>query len=137
MKGLLLDTCAAIFFSNLEPVRKSAEKALAAALAEGRQLLVSPFTAWEVGMLVSKGRLRLPQNPHLWFKTFLDRDEVALAPLTTDILFDSSFLPGSPPPDPWDKIIAATARQFGYTLVTRDRKLLAYAEAGHLNAIEC
>jgi PIN domain nuclease of toxin-antitoxin system len=47
------------------------------------------------------------------------------------------FLPGKPPRDPADRIIAATARDLGATLVTRDRALLAYGEEGHVAVLEC
>jgi PIN domain nuclease of toxin-antitoxin system len=50
---------------------------------------------------------------------------------------ESSFLPGKFPKDPADRIIAATAREHGYTVVTRDRALLDYAEQGYLSAVEC
>jgi predicted nucleic acid-binding protein len=33
--------------------------------------------------------------------------------------------------------MAATAREYGYTLVTRDRLLLTYAEQGHIQAVGC
>jgi len=137
MRGLLLDTCAVLFFSGEEPVRKAAREMVAASLESGHRLNVSPCTAWELGMLVTKGRLRLPQKPDTWFRSLLSRDELDLAPLSPEVLTGSSFLPGDPPPDPADRIFAATARELGLTLVTRDRALLAYADAGHINAIEC
>jgi PIN domain nuclease of toxin-antitoxin system len=37
--------------------------------------------------------------------------------------------------EPADRIIAATARALGATLVTRDRRLLDYAAAGHVAAL--
>jgi predicted nucleic acid-binding protein len=33
--------------------------------------------------------------------------------------------------------MAATAREYGYTLMTRDTSLLAYAEEGHIRARAC
>ena len=42
-----------------------------------------------------------------------------------------------PPADPVDRIMAATARAFGYTLVTRDRRLLDYGRGGHMRAMPC
>jgi len=50
---------------------------------------------------------------------------------------ESSFLPGSLHRDPADRIIAATAREYGHTVITRDRALLDYARQGHLAAVEC
>ena len=46
-------------------------------------------------------------------------------------------LPGDPPRDPADRIIVATARDLGATLITRDRALLDYGEQGHVNVVEC
>jgi PIN domain nuclease of toxin-antitoxin system len=60
-----------------------------------------------------------------------------LADMPPDVLIASSFLPGVPPRDPADRIIAATARDLGATLITRDRALLAYGGQGHLNVVAC
>ena len=35
------------------------------------------------------------------------------------------------------RIIAATAREYGYTVMTRDRALLDYAAQGYLSALAC
>jgi len=52
-------------------------------------------------------------------------------------LMESSLLPGTLHSDPADRIIAATAREYGFTVMTRDRGLLAYANEGHMSAVEC
>ena len=88
-------------------------------------------------MLVAKGRISLPSRPEVWFSQLLAIRGVRLADLSPDILILSSFLPGDTPRDPADRIIATTAREFGYRLMTRDRALLDYAAQGHLHAIEC
>jgi len=62
---------------------------------------------------------------------------VRLADMSPDVLIASSFLPGTPPRDPADRILAATAREYGYRLMTRDTPLLAYARQGHLQALAC
>jgi PIN domain nuclease of toxin-antitoxin system len=53
------------------------------------------------------------------------------------VLVGSSFLPGPALRDPADRIIAATARTFDLRLMTRDRPLLEFASAGHVQAIAC
>ena len=98
---------------------------------------VSPISAWEVGLLVARQRLKLLITPHRWFQRVLEAPHVQLAPMPTDLLIASSFLPGKPPRDPADRIIAATARDHGCTLLTRDRALLDYAEQGHIRVLEC
>jgi len=112
-------------------------EALTEAWRAGLTTFVSPITAWEVGVLASRGRFKSPDPPHRWFERVLRLPNVRLAELPPKVLLDSSFLPGKPPRDPADRIIAATAREFGFTLVTRDRELLAYAREGHLNALAC
>ena len=60
-----------------------------------------------------------------------------LADMSPDLLIASSYLPGKPPKDPTDRIIAATARDLGATLITRDRALLDYGAQGHVAVLEC
>jgi len=88
-------------------------------------------------MLASRGRLQMLIRPERWFVNLFDAPGVKLAGLSPELLIASSYLPGEPPRDPVDRIIAATARELGATLVTRDRALLGYAKQGHLNIVEC
>jgi PIN domain nuclease of toxin-antitoxin system len=134
---LLLDTCAAIWMAEDEPIAPEATAALAGAAESGTPVFVSAMSAWELGMLVSRRKLTLSMAPDAWFRRLLQVAGVALADLTVETLVASSFLPGDPPRDPADRIIVATARTGGYRLVTRDRALLAYAEQGHLAALAC
>jgi PIN domain nuclease of toxin-antitoxin system len=106
------------------------------AFAGAVPVLISPISAWEVGMLISRGRVALPMPAAAWFDEAVSTG-LAWAPLTPQVLVDASFLPGRIHGDPADRILAATARAFGYRLMTRDRALLGYAEAGHLQALSC
>jgi PIN domain nuclease of toxin-antitoxin system len=135
--SLLLDTCAVIWITEDEPIAADAAAVMNDAHANDWGVYVSPITAWEVGLLASRGRLRSPITPRRWFQLLLDVPTVRLADMSTDILIASSFLPGSPPRDPADRIIVATAREFGFRLVTRDRVLLDYAAEGHVDALAC
>ncbi|MDQ0465327.1 PIN domain nuclease of toxin-antitoxin system [Caulobacter ginsengisoli] len=137
MTPILLDTCAAIWVAEGDPISDQAMAALAEAFSRGVPTLVSPFTAWEVGQLVSKGRLALTLQPLDWYERLVALPGLKAAPLAPAHLVQSSFLPGDPPRDPADRIMAATARQEGYRLMTRDRLLLAYGEAGHMQALAC
>jgi PIN domain nuclease of toxin-antitoxin system len=133
---LLLDTCAAIFIVD-DRLNQASSDALTQAWLEGLQTFLSPISAWEVGLLASRGRFKSPDPPLKWFQRVLDLPNVSLAELPPRVLLESSLLPGSPPRDPADRIIAATAREFSFTVMTRDRVLLGYAKEGHLSAIEC
>jgi PIN domain nuclease of toxin-antitoxin system len=134
---LLLDTCAAIWIAMEEPFSDEALDALQRARETGEAVYVSPITAWEIGLLVARGRMNLLMAPARWFERLLQAPGLQLAGMSPDILMSSSFLPGKPPRDPADRIFAATAREYGYRLVTRDRPLLDYAQEGHIQALAC
>ena len=137
MPEFLLDTCAVIWIARDEPLREPAASALTDLHAEDGRLAVSPITAWEVAMLVAKGRMALSLSPEIWFDGICAIPGVALAGMPPPVLIASCSLPGSPPADPADRILAATARAFGYTLVTRDRHLLDYGSEGHIQVMGC
>jgi PIN domain nuclease of toxin-antitoxin system len=134
---LLLDTCATIWITKEEPVSDQALAAIAQAHANGETIYVSPISAWELGLLVARGRMNLSMSPERWFSRILQAPGLQLAEMPPEVLIASSFLPGIPPRDPADRILAATAREFGYTLVTRDQPLLAYAEQGQISVLPC
>jgi PIN domain nuclease of toxin-antitoxin system len=136
MSPLLLDTNAAIWLSRDE-LKASASEKLDEAARTGVTTWLSPITAWEVGLLVSHNRLGLGTTPQRWFARILAMPNVHLAELSPDILIASSFLPGKPPRDPADRILLATARELGATLITRDRALLKYGEDGQVSTIAC
>ena len=137
MTPLLIDTCAAIWLTADEVVSQEATSALDQAAETDLAVYVSPMTAWEIGMLASKDRLKIVLSPERWFEGFLKRSGARLADLLPGLLIASNFLPGQPPNDPVDRIIAATARDLGARLITRDRLLLAYGRQGHLQVIAC
>jgi len=136
MSPLLLDTNAAIWLSRDELTAFASER-LDEAARTGVATYVSPITAWEVGQLISRNRLSLGTTPQRWFARILAMPNVHLTELSPDILISASFLPGKPPRDPADRIILATARDLGATLITRDRALLAYGEEGHASVVGC
>jgi PIN domain nuclease of toxin-antitoxin system len=137
VKPLLLDTCTLIFMTERTRMAPAAVETLQAATEGGEITYISPITAWEVGMLTSRGRLQLLIRPERWFSNLFDVPGVRLAEMSADVLIASSFLPGKPPQDPTDRIIAATARELGATLITRDRALLDYGAQGHVAVLQC
>ena len=134
-RPILLDTHAVLWATG-GTLSSGAVEMLEAASDAAVPVMISPISAWEVGMLVARGRVALPLSPSAWFHQAAEAGMV-WAPLTPDVLISASFLPGRIHGDPADRILAATARAFGYRLMTRDRALLAYAEAGHLQAVAC
>ena len=134
---MLLDTCAAIWLVNGDPMSAHSRDSITAAQTENLGVYVSPMTAWEVATLVAKNRLQLALSPEAWFDALLGLVGVRLAAMPPRVLIASTTLPGAPPRDPVDRIIAATGRTFGYSIVTRDGELMLYARAGHIDAVGC
>jgi PIN domain nuclease of toxin-antitoxin system len=134
---ILLDTCAAIWLIEDEWLKPSAIAAIDLASDRDEPVFVSPITGWEIGLLAMKNKFRSRYAPERWLDVLLTRPLVRLAELTPHILLRSSFLPGKPPREPSDRIIAATAREYGFILMTRDRELLDYADQGHIGAEPC
>lgn len=134
---ILLDTCALLWIVGGDRIEAKAKAAIEDRWSEGHAPRVSPISAWEVGLLASRGRITLTMATDRWWDTMMLRSGFELAPMPPELLIASSQLPGPAPSDPADRIIATTAREQGLSLMTRDSKLLAYADAGHLNALAC
>jgi PIN domain nuclease of toxin-antitoxin system len=134
---LLLDTCACIWIVNNEWMRPTAVEAIDEAFDRGRSIFVSPVTGWEIGIHARKRRFKSLHSPQRWLELLLARPQIAVAQMSPRVLLDSSWLPGDIQADPADRIIAATAREYGYTVMTRDRGLLEYGREGYLSVLEC
>ncbi len=86
-------------------------------------------------MLAAKGRIELPVPCEQWVDEALAGSGVQMAEFTPRIGVFAAFLPGAFHGDPADRIIVATAIQTGATLITRDARILEYAEAGQVSAV--
>ncbi len=120
-----------------DPMSSVSRAAIREARARNAGVFISPITAWEIGTLAAKGKIQLTLSPEVWFEALVALPGVRLAPLTPKILLASAALPGTPPSDPADRIIAATARTYGHIVITRDRKLRAYAGEGYIRVTAC
>jgi PIN domain nuclease of toxin-antitoxin system len=134
---LLLDTHVWIWVmeGRTDEMHASALQAVASAQAEGR-VCVSVISVWEVGMLQSKGRLKLALATGEWVRRALGVAGVRLVELSPEVALDSSSLPGDVHGDPADRILIATARHLGATLLTRDGHLVRYGQQGLLAVMD-
>lgn len=103
--------------------------------AAANQLHVSAIVFWEIGLLEASGRLRLRESFSAWRHRAKEITGIAIAPVTEDVAVDSTRLPGEFHRDPADRFMVATAREMSATLVTRDRRILRYAEQGHVQVM--
>ncbi|MEW6353054.1 MAG: type II toxin-antitoxin system VapC family toxin [Pseudomonadota bacterium] len=126
---LLLDTHAWVWLMNGDEDKFSAASRKIIQHAGQRGLLrVSILSVWEVGMLESKGRLKFSRPCLDWINAALSAPGIALAPLEPQAAVESSRLPGSFHGDPVDRMLVATARHLGATLLTQDDKIIRYGK---------
>jgi PIN domain nuclease of toxin-antitoxin system len=98
-------------------------------------LRYSAITAWELGMLVSKNKMQMPLSPDALMRRVRDAGVVEVA-VDGAMALDAGALSNGLHGDPCDRILIATARALSCPLLTADRKILAYAAAGHLTALD-
>lgn len=95
----------------------------------------SAFSVWEIAHLDRSGRVPFEGGALAWINGVLSLPGFQSLPIDPAIAVDSVMMQWIHK-DPADRIIAATARHHGCPLLTADEKILAYAAAGHLNAID-
>lgn len=120
----LLDTHILIWWlgenNRLSPAQR---KVVASARAES-PLLVSDISLWEVAMLQSLGRIRLKIPLREWLEKAVAPPLVQRHGISPAIAAELAALPDSFHRDPADRILVATARVFGATLLTQDRRII-------------
>jgi len=98
-------------------------------------LRIASISLWELALLASRGRVTLGKPTNSWIAEALADPAPIIEPLDARVAVESCELPGTFHRDPADRIIVATARVIGATLMTRDRRILDYAADGHVTAL--
>jgi PIN domain nuclease of toxin-antitoxin system len=133
---LLLDTHAAIWLAQKEPMRREAIIAIDRARDTARVLL-SAASVWELSTLIAKQRIKLDQPLGSWVRTFVTSKGFESVPLTIPMAIEAAEIPLRLLKDPADRFLVGTARHLDVPLVTRDKRILEYASAGHIRILKC
>lgn len=123
---ILLDTHTWIWWAGDRGRLSRSAAALIEREAKTSDLLVSSISCWEVAKLVAKGRIAFDHDVEAWVVRALRLPSVRLLPLDAIVAVRSNRLPGSPPSDPVDQILLATAMVHAVPLVTKDDELRSY-----------
>jgi PIN domain nuclease of toxin-antitoxin system len=98
--------------------------------AAGRdnELFISAIIPWEIALGVRRGRIKVASDMLEWIQGALDALSAAVASLEPAIAVDAVDLAWDHA-DPSDRIIVATARRLGASLVTADTEILEFASS--------
>ena len=124
---IVLDTHTLVWWVSDDPLlSKRARTAIEREQPDG-DIIVSSISAWEIAILVERGKLVLSMDVGGWLSTVAQIDAVQFLPVDVDVATKSVDLPGDFHKDPADRMIVATARKLAVPLVTKDDKIRAYA----------
>ena len=87
---------------------------------------IASISIWEFAMMVARRRIEIKMTPEQWLDYAIHKTGLRVFELTPKVAVESCELPGDFHRDPADRIIVATARINGATLVTKDKKILGY-----------
>lgn len=124
---IVLDTHSWVWWiSGDSRLSATAHDAITKAATES-QLHISAISAWEVALLVAKGRLELTIDVNDWISHSEALPFIRFIPVDHRLAVRSVQLKGYLHNDPADRIIIATALSIGAPIVTRDQKIQNYS----------
>ena len=122
---ILLDTHVLVWMvSDSARLSRAAARELRKAERDG-ELAIASITLWELAMLYHLGRLRTSGSIESAIRMILEKSRVQVVEVTPEIAALTTTFPESYPKDPGDRLIGATARAYGLTLVTQDDRILS------------
>jgi PIN domain nuclease of toxin-antitoxin system len=132
---VLLDTHTWIWLVGDDPRLGSAARDAIRNDHAASSLYLSQISLWEIALKSSRGKLSLDLPLRAWLLRSIQLTGVHLTEISPDVACGCAELPADFHGDPADRLIAATARVEGMTLLTHDRALLALAKRGFFNAL--
>lgn len=120
----LLDTHILIWWLNDASRLSPEQREVIESASADSPLLVSDISLWEVATLYDLGRIRLTVPLREWLAKAVAPPLVRRQGISPAIATELAALPDSFHRDPADRILVATARVFGATLLTHDRRIV-------------
>ena len=119
----LLDTHVLVWWFGDRSRLSTGQREILDRAAEENPLLVSDISLWEVAMLTSLGRIQLALPLRSWLESATAEPLVRRIGISPAIAAEVAALPDTFHRDPADRILVATARVLGATLLTADRRI--------------
>ena len=122
---VLLDTHVLIWWLNERDRLSPAQQEALLTVSAESPALVSDISLWEVATLYSLGRIRLKVPLREWLEKAVSPPLVRRFGISPVVAAELAVLPDSFHRDPADRILVATARVLGATLLTRDHRIIS------------
>ena len=120
----LLDTHVLIWWLNDRTRLSQRQRDVVEAATGDAPVHVSDISLWEVAMLQSLGCIRLALPLREWLDKAVAPPLVRRQGISPAVAAEVASLPDSFHRDPADRILVATARVLGATLLTQDHRIL-------------
>lgn len=136
MTSLVLDTHV-LLWSLLEPdeISKAIKQKISLAQNDNK-LVICSISLWEIAMLNHKKRINVYEPIKNFLNSIADIDGLIVKDIDSEIAAESTLLMDDFHGDPADRIIVATTKILGATLLTRDQKILSWAKKGHIKYLK-
>lgn len=119
---ILLDTQVLIWaVDDSKRLSRRAVSEIRRARRAGGGLAVSAISLWELASLFARGRIQAYGTIEASVRLLIE--DVTVRPITSEIAALAAQSPADFPRDPADRLISATARAEGLTLITHDENI--------------
>ena len=122
---ILLDTHVLVWMvSDSTRLSRKAARELRKAELQG-EMAIASITLWELALMYRRNRIRTSGSIESAIREILENSHVHVMEMTAEIAALTTTFPETYPKDPGDRLIGATARALGLTLITADERILA------------
>jgi len=124
---IVLDTHVLVWWVSGDPALSRAARNVIQEQQLSGEIIISAISAWEIAMLVDRGRLVLSMDVDSWLSAVARIERMRFVAVDREIGVKSVTLPGDFHKDPADRMIVATCHVLSAPLVTADSKIQEYA----------
>ncbi|MBN1847889.1 MAG: hypothetical protein JW932_04820 [Deltaproteobacteria bacterium] len=87
------------------------------------QRVIASISAWEFAMMIMRKKIRLTITPNQWLDYAMKKNGLKVMELSPRIAVEFYALPGNVQDEPANRIIAATAWVYEFSLLLKDKRI--------------